>query len=88
MNIALTKDRADWLQSLVDAGRFASIEDALEAALAALSSDLDHDDNWAKPAIDEAIAALDNGAGRPWTKGETLKTLHGRHAGLVRGKTG
>ena len=87
MGIVLPTDRVQWLEQLVASGRFTSVEEALEAAMAALQAEVELDDSWAKPAVDEALAALDRSEGLPWNKGEALKRLHARYSDVVDGKT-
>ena len=87
MNIQVSKDRAEWLESLVKAGHFASMEEAMEAAVAALRAEFEQDDEWARPYIEEALQSIERGEGKPWTKGEALKEFHARHPELVNDKS-
>jgi|RhiMetdeSRZDD1v2_1073273.scaffolds.fasta_scaffold820652_2 antitoxin ParD1/3/4 len=64
MQIQLTKDYEDWLRSQVAAGRYASLEDAIAAAIDALKSE-DEDLAWAEPLIAEGLAELDRGEALP-----------------------
>jgi antitoxin ParD1/3/4 len=75
MNVPIAQSKADWLKAQVAAGRFASLTEAVEAAVARLQADDSIDDRWAKPLIDEALAALDRGEGTPWRKGEALARI-------------
>jgi antitoxin ParD1/3/4 len=68
MTIMLNKDQEDWLRAQVAAGEFASVDDAVKTAiqrmiLDAAASDDDEDDDlaWAKPLVDEGLAALERG---------------------------
>ena len=81
MNIPLPPDQEHWLKAQVAAGRFASLEEALSSAVAGLRAQDAIDDSWAKPLIDEALAALDRGEGTPWRKGEALEWIKARRAG-------
>ncbi len=87
MNIQVPKDRINWLNGLVESGRFDSIEQAMEAAVAALQAEIEFDDVWAKPYIEEALRSLERGEGKPWTKGDALKEFHARHPELVNEKS-
>ena len=80
MNIPLKPKQGHWLEAQVAAGRFSSVAEAVEAAVARLQVQDSVDDAWAKPFIDEAIAALDRGEGKPWVEGEALREIHARHA--------
>jgi antitoxin ParD1/3/4 len=82
MNIPLPPDQEDWLKAQVAAGRFASLEEAVASAVAGLQAQEALDDTWAKPLIDDALAALDRGEGTPWRKGEALEKIRAsRRAG-------
>ena len=64
MQITLTSDQEAWIRSRIVAGEFASIEEAarslIEAGIA--EYDIEADDlAWAKPLVDEGIAALERG---------------------------
>lgn len=80
MNIPLPAAQVEWLKAQVAAGRFASIEEAVAGAVAHLQAQESIDDAWAKPLIDEAVKALDDGRGTPWRKGEVLAKIKGRRA--------
>jgi antitoxin ParD1/3/4 len=61
MNIVLPRDQQEWLQARVASGEFASIEEAVQRVIAermALETD---DMAWAKPYVDEGMAALARG---------------------------
>jgi antitoxin ParD1/3/4 len=64
MNIRLKPDTEEWLKSQVAEGRFESIEEAVEMLIVddRLQAKLNEADlSWAKPYIDEGIAALERG---------------------------
>ncbi len=65
MNIRLKPDTEEWLKAQVAEGRFESIEEAVEIYVAEgrlAQAALDNADlSWAKPYIDEGLAALDAG---------------------------
>lgn len=65
MNIRLKPDTEEWLKAQVAEGRFESVEDALETLVLvdrATQAELDATDlSWAKPYIDEGLAALEAG---------------------------
>jgi Arc/MetJ-type ribon-helix-helix transcriptional regulator len=81
MNMQLKKSQQDWLDAQVASGRFATIDEALDAAVARLQADEITVDAWAQPFIDLAIKALDQGEGTPWHKGEALKKIKAGRAG-------
>ena len=67
MVIKVSNDTEAWLKAEVAHGRFASVDEAVEAMVlehrfAALDV-IDDDHLWAKPAIAEALAALERGEG-------------------------
>jgi Arc/MetJ-type ribon-helix-helix transcriptional regulator len=61
MTIALTSEQLKWLETAVAAGRFESIEAAVQAALVGLMVDTDQsgeaEDDWVAPLLDEARAS-------------------------------
>jgi Arc/MetJ-type ribon-helix-helix transcriptional regulator len=64
MNIRLKPDTEEWLKAQVAEGRFESIEEAVEALVAddrAQATLRDDDLLWAKPYIEEGLAALGRG---------------------------
>jgi antitoxin ParD1/3/4 len=63
MSITLTLDQEARLEALVEAGDYPSVEDAARALLDERLDQLDEDDDlaWAKPLIDEALAAVERG---------------------------
>ena len=65
MNITLTPEQIAQLQALVTRGEYASIEDAarqlLDERLAERSVEENEDLSWAKPYVDEALAAVARG---------------------------
>jgi antitoxin ParD1/3/4 len=69
MNVRVKPETEAWLKAEVDKGHFGSIEEAVETivlAHQAAAIDVAADDHaWAKPLIDEALAALDRGEGSP-----------------------
>jgi Arc/MetJ-type ribon-helix-helix transcriptional regulator len=66
MTITLTPKQQAWLEAEVAAGHFASIEEAVQIAIAELMRPIDTRDlSWAKPYIDEARASLARGEGIP-----------------------
>jgi antitoxin ParD1/3/4 len=61
MNIVLPPAQQQWLEAQIAKGEFASFEDAVQRMIAermALESD---DMAWAKPYVDEALAAVAKG---------------------------
>jgi Arc/MetJ-type ribon-helix-helix transcriptional regulator len=72
MNVPIPPSKAEWLKAQVAAGRFASLAEAVEAAVTRLQADEAIDDQWVKPLVDEALEVLDRGGGTPWRKGEAL----------------
>jgi Arc/MetJ-type ribon-helix-helix transcriptional regulator len=69
MKIDITPEQETWLASQVQAGLFASLDDAARAAIEAVMNEdagLEADDClWAKAGIGAAIAELDRGGGTP-----------------------
>jgi len=65
MNVRLKPDTEDWLRQQVESGRFASLEEAVEMLVLEdrISQEiLDKADlSWAKPYIEEGLAALEAG---------------------------
>jgi antitoxin ParD1/3/4 len=61
MNIVLPQEQQKWLEAEVAAGRFASIDQALAAAVADFMAEEDGDLSWAKPHVDEARAGIARG---------------------------
>ena len=65
MSITLTPEQEAWIKAHVATGDFASVEEAarqlIDDRIAELAGD-EHDDMaWAKPLVDEGLAALDRG---------------------------
>jgi antitoxin ParD1/3/4 len=61
MNINLPREQREWLEAQVKAGAYDSLDDAV-ASIIAKYMELDVDDlAWAKPLVDEALAAIDRG---------------------------
>jgi Arc/MetJ-type ribon-helix-helix transcriptional regulator len=66
MTVTLTPKQQAWLEAEVAAGHFASVEEAVQIAVAELMRPVDTRDlSWAKPYIDEARASLARGEGIP-----------------------
>jgi Arc/MetJ-type ribon-helix-helix transcriptional regulator len=63
MQIQLSKDDEDWLQTQVAAGRYASLEEAIADAIDALKGEGDF--AWAEPLIAEGLRQLDRGEAEP-----------------------
>ena len=67
MNIRVNPETEAWLKAEVDAGRFSSVEDALDRIVTehqAAWLDVAEDDHlWAKAQIDAALASIDKGDG-------------------------
>jgi antitoxin ParD1/3/4 len=68
MSITLTPEQETWIKARVATGDFASVEEAarqlIDERIAELADDVEgeHDDMaWAKPLVDEGIAALERG---------------------------
>ena len=57
MTVTLTLEQQKWLEAEVAAGNFASVEEALDAAIIGLM----RPDTWAKPYLDEARAQIERG---------------------------
>lgn len=61
MNITLPREQQEWLEAQVQAGAYDSIDDAI-ASIVAQQMVVEVDDMaWAKPLVDEALAAADRG---------------------------
>lgn len=61
MQISLTPEQQEWLESKVAAGHFGSIEEAAASAIAdSMAGEID-DLTWAKPYVDEARSAIVRG---------------------------
>jgi Arc/MetJ-type ribon-helix-helix transcriptional regulator len=63
MEITLTPAQQKWLEAEVAAGRYASVEEAVRAAVDAVMPLELRDLSWAKPYLDEARASLARGEG-------------------------
>jgi len=61
MNIRLSPEQQNWLKAEVEAGHFASVDDALSAAIVGLMSAKEDDLAWAKPLVDEALDSIAKG---------------------------
>jgi predicted transcriptional regulator len=60
MDIRLKPDTEEWLKAQVAEGRFGSVDEAVEALVADARLDA-MDLSWAKPYIDEGLAAIEAG---------------------------
>lgn len=61
MNVNLSLKQRRWLEAEVAAGRFASLDEAVEMAVSAMM-DIETDDlAWAKPNVDKARASIARG---------------------------
>jgi Arc/MetJ-type ribon-helix-helix transcriptional regulator len=62
MNIQLPLDQQKWLEEQVEAGRFASLDEAIAAAVDDMRlSQIDDDLSWAKPLVDQARESVERG---------------------------
>jgi Arc/MetJ-type ribon-helix-helix transcriptional regulator len=62
MNIQLPPDQQKWLEEQVKAGYFASLDEAIAAAVDDLRlSKIDDELSWAKPYVDEARKSVERG---------------------------
>lgn len=65
MTITLTPEQQAWIDAHVAQGEYASIQDAARSLIDAAIGDLDSvatdDLAWAKPLVDEALAAFERG---------------------------
>ena len=64
MPITLTPEQEDWCKAHVARGDFASVEEAARQLIdeRIAERELENDDlSWAKPLVDEGLAALDRG---------------------------
>jgi antitoxin ParD1/3/4 len=64
MRIELDEKYREWLRARVAAGDYASMEEAVAAAIERMMLDDGPDDDdlaWAKPLVDEGVAQLDRG---------------------------
>lgn len=69
MTITLTPDQRAWIEAHVASGDYASVEDAARSLIdaAILDHALQEDDlAWAKPLVDEALAAVERGEVISW----------------------
>jgi antitoxin ParD1/3/4 len=76
INVSLPPEQQEWLEAEVAAGRFASIDEALAAAVAEFKALFEDDLAWAKPYVDEARAEVARGELIPGD--EFLEWLRGR----------
>ena len=64
MTITLTPEQLRWLEQQVATGRFDSVDEGVQAAVAGLMA-IDADDlAWARPLVDEARASIEAGEGK------------------------
>jgi Arc/MetJ-type ribon-helix-helix transcriptional regulator len=62
MTITLTPKQQAWLEAEVAAGHFASVEEAVQLAVAELMRPIDTGDlSWAKPYVDAGRAQIERG---------------------------
>jgi Arc/MetJ-type ribon-helix-helix transcriptional regulator len=61
MNVNLSSKQRRWLEAEVSAGRFASVDEAVEMAVSALMAIEADDFAWAKPKVDAARASVARG---------------------------
>jgi Arc/MetJ-type ribon-helix-helix transcriptional regulator len=61
MTVQLSPEQQRWLEAQVEAGHFASIEQAVALAVADLMAMADDDLEWAKPLIDAGLADVNHG---------------------------
>ena len=61
MNIQLPQKQRNWLEAEVAAGHFATIDEALAAAVADFMAGQDAELSWAKPLVDEVRAGVARG---------------------------
>jgi antitoxin ParD1/3/4 len=61
MDVKLPPEQQKWLEGQVAAGHFASIDDALSAAVADVMAIHDDDLAWAKPCVEQARASVARG---------------------------
>jgi Arc/MetJ-type ribon-helix-helix transcriptional regulator len=65
MPLQLKPEQVQWLEQQVAAGRFESIEDAVQLAVADMMSSEASDLTWAKPLLEKARHSLARGEGIP-----------------------
>jgi antitoxin ParD1/3/4 len=80
MNVKLPPEQQKWLEGQVAAGHFASIDDALSAAVADVMTIHRDDLAWAKPHIEQARASV--ARGDVLSGEEYFKRLDGKLAAL------
>jgi antitoxin ParD1/3/4 len=61
LNVRLSREQQEWLEAQVASGQFASVDEAVAAAVADLMALHDDDLAWAKPYVDEARASVTRG---------------------------
>lgn len=61
MSVQLSPKQQRWLEEQVAAGHFASLEEAVEIAVADLMAMSDDELDWAKPLIEAGLAELERG---------------------------
>lgn len=80
MNIEIKRHTAAILKAQVDAGHFASIDDAIDAAVLGLIDMNEGDLSWAKPLLDEADRDIE--AGRTLSEEEAFSGLERKYGKL------
>lgn len=78
MEIRLSSKQAAYLQSLVNSGTYATLQEAADARLSPPADDL-----WMKPYIDEALADIQDGKTAPWSVDDLRSELRTRHPNLA-----
>lgn len=78
MEFRLSNDQAAYLQSLVNAGTYATLQEAANACLSPPA-----DDRWMKSYIDEALAEIEDGKIAPWSVDDLRSELRARHPNLA-----
>jgi len=58
---SIIAEQQKWLKAEVEAGHFASLDDALSAAIVGLMAAKEDDLAWAKPLVDEALESIARG---------------------------
>jgi Arc/MetJ-type ribon-helix-helix transcriptional regulator len=61
MTVQLSPEQQRWLEAQVEAGHFASIEQAVALAVADLMAMADDDLEWARPLIEAGLADVERG---------------------------
>ena len=82
MIINLPSEQELWLKAQVEEGAYASIDEAVRAMIAEHMAFVDDDLVWAKPLVDEGLAAADEG--RVITAAESTAQMKALLASLKR----